>query len=115
MRWTFLIAGALQAVFLFLDAVTILRNPTRAAIEDRPWVGIVERAGLDPTAFGPVLLVYGAAWIAATVAVLRGSAIAQRFAAALAFATFWYIIAGTGIAIVYLIAMATLRERGEIR
>ncbi|MBD3161410.1 MAG: hypothetical protein GF346_04290 [Candidatus Eisenbacteria bacterium] len=115
MRWTFVIAGVLQAMLFFLDGIRILQTGTRAAISDRPWVGVVEFAGIDPTDLGPVLLGYGVAWLAVTFAVLRGSWIAQRLAAALAFATFWYIVAGTGVAIVYLIAMATLRDRGEIR
>ena len=111
LRWTFLFAGLVQAIGMLVDAFQILRRAGGESMPGRPWVRLVEAAGLDPTSFGPLLLVLGVAWLAVTIAILRGSQRAFLPAVTVAVASLWYVVMGTGLAVIYLIALATMRGR----
>jgi hypothetical protein len=113
LRWTFLFAGVAQGVNFLVDAFQIFRSTTLDAVVSRPWVRLVERLGLDPLSFGPVCLIFGVAWLSVTIAILRGSQRAFQPAKILAIASLWYVIVGTGFAVIYLIALMTLQDRAE--
>lgn len=112
MRFTFLFAGFLQAVWMLLEAFALLRGTAdRATL--RTWARVAEAVGLDPLRFGPVFLIFGILWVLATVVILSGSPRARRPAAILAVASLWYLIEGTVLAVIYLFSLATLRRREE--
>ena len=98
---------------MLFDAFHLLRGAAASPETMGMWTQLVEGVGLDPARFGPVFLVMAIAWIVVTVAVLRGHTGAQRPATVVAFATLWYLVMGTGLAIIYLIALATMRDPEE--
>ena len=98
---------------MLFDAFQLLRGAATPPETLGMWTHVVKGVGLDPARFGPVFLVMAIAWIVATVAVLRGHPGAQKPAAIVAFATLWYLVMGTGLAIIYLIALATMRNPAE--
>lgn len=112
MRFTFLFAGFLQAVWMLFEAFPLLRGTADPAAQGT-WARLVAAVGLDPLRFGPVFLIFGILWVIATVAILTGSPRARRPAAALAVASLWFLLEGTALAVIYLIALATLRPRAE--
>ena len=113
LRWTFLFAGIAQGGSFLVDAFHLLRGSGDATLASRPWTGLVARFGFDPLAFGPVCLVFGILWIVVTIAILRGMRQAVRPAVILAFASLWHVIIGTALALVYLLALITLRDQEE--
>lgn len=113
LRWTFLFAGIAQGGSFLVDAYHLMRGAGAETLASRPWTGFVERFGFDPLAFGPVCLVFGILWLAVTIAILRGAQQAFRPAVILAFASLWHIILGTALALVYLLALMTLRDQEE--
>lgn len=113
LRWTLLFAGFLQAIGMFLDAFQLLRGATGQPESMRMWARLVEWVGLDPAGFGPVFVVLGIAWVIVTVAILQGNRRAHKPAKIVAVASLWYLISGTGLAVIFLIALATYREPVE--
>jgi hypothetical protein len=113
LRWTFLFAGIAQGISFLVDAFHLLRGTGTEVLESRPWTGLVERVGIDPLTFGPVCLVFGIAWLVVTIAILRGLRGAFRPAVIIAVASLWHIVVGTALALVYLLALMTLRGQEE--
>ena len=113
LRWTFLFAGFVQAAGMVVDAVQLLRGIPLQDDAMWMWASVVEKVGLDPTRFGPVFLLLAAAWIVATLAVLRGRPGARKPAAILAVASLWYLVMGTCLSVIYLFSLSTIRESGE--
>jgi hypothetical protein len=111
MKWTFRFAGVLQGLGMLVEARGLLW-PTGSE-EPQPWMHIVAVAGIDPAKMGPILAVFGLIWIAVTILVVLGHRRMRVVAAAIAFATLWYFWFGTVLAVLYLFALATLRERTE--
>ncbi len=114
MRWTFLISGCLQGVWMLTDAVRLMGG---RALGDEPlglWARIVQSAGIDPYRLGPLFMVGGAIWLFVTLAVTTGRRWAIRAAVVIAFASLWYAIPGTALSAIYLITLRTLPPpRGE--
>jgi hypothetical protein len=81
--------------------------------DPQPWTRVVAIAGIDPARMGIFFAVFGLFWIAVTVGVVLGNQKLRVLAAAIAFATLWYFWFGTVLAVIYLFALATLRDRAE--
>ena len=113
LRWTFLFAGIAQGISFLVDAFRLIRGPGVETLESRPWTGLVEKLGFDPLTFGPVCLVFGVAWLLMTIAILRGMQRAFRRAVIIAVASLWHVVVGTALALVYLLALMTLRGQEE--
>jgi len=114
LRWTFLFAGIAQSLGMLVEAYQIFRRVEPEGITARPWARLIGAIGFDAMSFGPILLVLGIAWIVATAAVLRDGERAKRGAVIVAAATFWYVVMGTGLSVIYLIALASMRRHGEV-
>jgi hypothetical protein len=112
MRFTLLFAGFLEGIWMLLEGFGLLRGTVeRASL--RPWARLVQAVGLDPMRLGPLFLLLGVLWVLVTVALLSGSPRARLPATVLAIASLWYLIEGTGLAVIYLIALASLSRRPE--
>lgn len=111
MRWTFRFAGVLQGLGMLVEARGLIW-PTGSETP-QPWMQIVAFGGIDPQKMGVFFAVFGLIWIAVTVLVVLGHKQVRIAAAAIAFATLWYFWFGTVLAVIYLFALATLRDRAE--
>jgi hypothetical protein len=111
MKWTFRFAGIVQGLVLLVDARALIWPS--GSQESQPWMGLARFAGFDPAKMGVFLAALGLIWIAVTILVVLGYKKARIAAAAIAFATLWYAWFGTVLSVIYLFALATLRDRTE--
>ncbi len=111
MKWTFRFAGVLQGLGMLVEARGLLWPS--GSEEPQPWARVVAIAGIDPAKMGIFLAIFGLIWIAVTVSVALGYPRMRVAAAAIAFATLWYFWFGTALAVIYLFALATLRDHAE--
>lgn len=109
MKWTFRFAGIVQGLVLLVDARGLLWPS--GSMESEPWMSLVRFAGFDPAKMGVFLAILGLIWIVVTILVILGYRMARVAAAAIAFGTLWYAWFGTAISVIYLFALATLRDR----
>jgi len=115
MRWTFLISGCLQGVWMLTDAIRLMAGPMIGSGKEPLglWARLVAQIGIDPYRLGPFFLVFGAIWLFVTLAVVTGRRWAVRAAVVIAFASLWYLLPGAALSAIYLITLRTLPRRKE--
>ncbi len=77
--------------------------------EPGPWSKIVAKVGLNPFSLGPVFVVLGVLWIAATLGILQGIGWAWALAVLTAILSLWYIPIGTALSIIALIILLVFK------
>ena len=111
MRWTMLFSGLVQGIWMLVDAFQLMRRSASRFSSGEVWDRMIRSLGVDPVTLGPVLLVLGILWIAATLALAFGMRRAYRPAIVIACASLWSALPGTIVAVIFLYALSTMRGR----
>jgi hypothetical protein len=111
MRWTLVFSGAIQGIWMLIDAFQLLRRVPDRFSTGEVWDRMVHKVGFDPFYVGPVLLVLGILWLLVTIALGTGRRRAYRPAIVIACASLWYALPGTVVAAIFLFALSTMRGR----
>ena len=111
MRWTLIFSGLAQGIWMLVDALQLMRRSATRFSSGEVWERLIQSIGLDPLQMGPVLLAFGILWLLVTLALASGMRRAYRPALVLACASLWYALPGTIVAVIFLYALSTMRDR----
>jgi len=111
MRWTMIFSGLVQGIWMLIDAFQLLRRSANRYSSGEVWERLARWVGLDPFVLGPVLLLLGILWLVVTFALASGRRRAVRPAIVIACLSLWYALPGTVVALVFLFALSTMRDR----
>lgn len=106
------LACAVMGAWMVFDGGHHMMTGDYVRVDDQlgPWASLVEAAGGTPDALWPVFLFVGGAWLATAVSMLRGSSSARGAALVLALISLPYLVIGTFLALIVLIALFLQRR-----
>jgi hypothetical protein len=111
-KFALIIACAVMGAWMVFDGAhhMITGDYVRMNGQLGPWANLVEAAGWSPDTLWPFFLALGAAWLATAVSLARGSRSARKAALLLALLSLPYLIIGTLLALIVLLALLVQRR-----
>ena len=114
LRWIAVVACAVQGAYMLFVGVRALVVGTyltpgsgEHAGQLGPWARVVRAVGIPPESTGmkAAFVVLGAAWLVAAAALAFGAGWAPSLGIVLAVASLWYLVPGTVLSLLVLVAL----------